>query len=70
MAPALLNIKYELNRIQTDFTNFGINLEDVRNLRLASWPRLGGKGCFVQLYGMEGVTGMYIAEIPGGAVGM
>ena len=40
MAPALLNIKYELNRIQTDFTNFGINLEDVRNLQHQSIQRL------------------------------
>ena len=40
MAPALLNIKYELNRIQTDFTNFGINLEDVRNLQHQNIQRL------------------------------
>ena len=40
MAPALLNIKHELNRIQTDFTNFGINLEDVRNLQHHSIQRL------------------------------
>nr|WAI00055.1 MAG: HEAT repeat domain-containing protein [Candidatus Methanoperedens sp.] len=43
MAPALWNIKYELNRIQTDFTNFGINLEDVRNLQHQSIQHLNDK---------------------------
>jgi len=47
----------------------GYGIEDVRELELAPWPWLGGKGCFIQLYGMEGVTGMYVAEIPpGGAL--
>ena len=45
----------------------GYGVEDVRELELAPWPRLGGKGAFIQLYGMEGVTGMYVAEIPPGA---
>lgn len=44
----------------------GHGVEDVRELPLASWPRLGGRGCFIQLYGMEGVTGMYVVEIPSG----
>lgn len=44
----------------------GHGVEDVRELDLAPWPRMGGKGCFVQLYGMEGVTSGYISEIPGG----
>jgi len=44
----------------------GHGVEDVRELELAPWRRTGGKGCFVQLYGMEGVTGVYIAEIPAG----
>src|SRR5713226_4289312 len=44
-------------------------LEDVRELKLAPWSRTGGTGAFVNLYGMEGVTGMYVAEIPpGGAL--
>ncbi len=42
----------------------GYGVEDMRNLPLAPWSRMGGKGAFVQLYGMEGVTGMYAAEIP------
>lgn len=47
----------------------GHGVEDVRELRLVHWPRLGGKACFIQLYGMEGVTGMYLGEIPpGGAL--
>ena len=30
------------------------------------WPRLGGRAAFINLYGMEGVTGMYVGEIPAG----
>jgi oxalate decarboxylase/phosphoglucose isomerase-like protein (cupin superfamily) len=44
----------------------GYGLEDVRELELAPWGRLGGKGAFIQLYGMEGFTGVYVAEIPAG----
>ena len=44
-------------------------LEDVRDIKLAPWSRNGGNAAFVHLYGMEGVTGMYVAEIPpGGAL--
>lgn len=47
----------------------GHGLEDVREIRLAPWKRTGGKGAFIHLYGMTGVTGMYVAEIPpGGAL--
>jgi oxalate decarboxylase/phosphoglucose isomerase-like protein (cupin superfamily) len=47
----------------------GFSIEDVRELKLSSWPRMGGSGAFVHLYGMEGQTGMYVAEIPpGGAL--
>jgi len=47
----------------------GFGLEDVRELPLAPWRRMGGSGAFVHLYGMEGQTGMYVAEIPpGGAL--
>lgn len=47
----------------------GHGVEDVRELELKPWPRTGGKGTFVHLYGMEGTTGMYVAEIPpGGAL--
>ena len=44
----------------------GYGVEDVRELPLAPWPRLGARGCFVQLHGMEGVSSMYVAEIPSG----
>lgn len=47
----------------------GYGVEDLREVELGPWERLGGKGAFVQLYGMEGFTGMYVAEIPpGGAL--
>src|SRR3989338_1023218 len=47
----------------------GYGIEDVRQLALAPWPRTGGRGAFIQLYGMQGLTGMYLAEIPpGGAL--
>jgi len=48
----------------------GYGLEDVRDIKLTPWSRLGGKGAFIQLYGMmEGSRGMYVAEIPpGGAL--
>ncbi|MGH7832067.1 MAG: cupin domain-containing protein [Candidatus Binatia bacterium] len=47
----------------------GHGLEDVREIELVPWRRTGGLGSFVHLHGMEGLTGMYIAEIPpGGAL--
>lgn len=39
---------------------------DVAQIPLKSWPRKGGRGAFVQLRGMEGVTGMEVVEIPAG----
>lgn len=44
----------------------GVGLEDIRQVRLSPWRRTGGKGAFIHLYGMEGVTGMYVGEIPSG----
>jgi oxalate decarboxylase/phosphoglucose isomerase-like protein (cupin superfamily) len=47
----------------------GHGLEDVRELAMSPWQRMGGRGAIIQLYGMEGLTGMYVAEIPpGGAL--
>lgn len=47
----------------------GYGLEDITQLPRASWPRMGGKATYICLAGMEGVTGMYVAEIPpGGAL--
>lgn len=45
----------------------GYGIEDVRDLQLAPWSQIGGSGAFIQLYGMQGLTGMYIVEIPPGA---
>jgi len=44
----------------------GYGVEDVRDIAMASWARMGGNAAFVNLYGMEGVTGMYVGEIPAG----
>jgi len=44
----------------------GYGVEDVRDIALAPWRRSGGKAAFLNLYGMEGVTGMYVGEIPPG----
>jgi oxalate decarboxylase/phosphoglucose isomerase-like protein (cupin superfamily) len=47
----------------------GYGVEDVREIAMAPWKKLGGKASLINLYGMEGVTGMYVAEIPpGGAL--
>jgi mannose-6-phosphate isomerase-like protein (cupin superfamily) len=45
----------------------GYGIEDVRDIQLAPWRRTGGRGAFVHLHGMEGITGMYLGEIPSGA---
>jgi oxalate decarboxylase/phosphoglucose isomerase-like protein (cupin superfamily) len=44
----------------------GYGVDDVRNIAMAPWARTGGNAAFVNLYGMEGVTGMYVGEIPAG----
>ncbi|MBM4263248.1 MAG: hypothetical protein FJ145_17690 [Deltaproteobacteria bacterium] len=44
----------------------GFGIEDVREVATAPWQRTGGKAAFLNLYGMEGVTGMYVGEIPAG----
>lgn len=47
----------------------GYGLDDVQTVRLGPWKRLGGQGAFIQLIGMEGLTGLYVGEIPpGGAL--
>ena len=45
----------------------GWAVEDVLELGRVFWARLNGKGAFIHLEGMEGVTGMYVVEIPPGA---
>ena len=42
----------------------GYGVEDVRNVAMAPWSRTGGKAAFLNLYGMEGVTGMSEARSP------
>ncbi len=41
-------------------------VSDVMTLDLGQWPRVGGRGAYVDLFGMEGVTGLYVSEIPPG----
>ncbi len=43
-----------------------IGISKVQNLALKPWKRQGGNGCFIQLYGTEGLWGMYVIEVPGG----
>jgi quercetin dioxygenase-like cupin family protein len=38
----------------------------LHQLELAPWPRLGARGAYIDLVGMEKFTGMYVAEIPPG----
>ena len=43
----------------------GIGVRKVQDLPLVPWKRLGGRGSFIQLYGTEGLWGMYVVEVPG-----
>ncbi|HLB28974.1 MAG TPA: cupin domain-containing protein [Dehalococcoidia bacterium] len=45
----------------------GYGVEDVTQVPRRPWARTGGLGAFIQLEGMQGVTAMYVAEIPPGA---
>lgn len=42
----------------------GIGVHRVQDLALGPWPQQGGRGAFIQLYGTEGLWGMYLVEIP------
>jgi len=44
----------------------GYGVEDVTEIPHRPWARLGGSGAYIDLKGQEGVTGMYVAEIPSG----
>src|ERR1700742_3874695 len=44
----------------------GIGARAVQNLPMAPWKRLGGRGSYIQLYGTEGLWGMYVVEVPAG----
>lgn len=44
----------------------GIGVKRVQDLPMLPWKRLGGKGTYIQLYGTEGLWGMYVVEVPSG----
>ena len=44
----------------------GIGCKTVLELPKAPWKRLGGRGTYIQLYGTEGLWGMYVVEVPAG----
>lgn len=46
----------------------GIGVHDVRELELGDWSRLGARGAFLYLDGLEGIKGMHVLEIGGGGV--
>ncbi len=43
-----------------------IGVRTVLDLPLAPWKRLGGRGSYIQLFGTEGLWGMYVVEVPAG----
>jgi hypothetical protein len=45
---------------------YGFGVEDVRTVDRAPWPSLGVEAAFIQLYGMESLTGMFVAELAPG----
>lgn len=44
----------------------GFGIEDVTTISRGPWARTGGLGAFIQLKGLEGLSGMYVGEIPPG----
>jgi quercetin dioxygenase-like cupin family protein len=44
----------------------GLGLKRVQDLPLQPWERLGGRGSYIQLWGTEGLWGMYVVEVPSG----
>ena len=45
----------------------GIGVYDVRDMELRPWKRLGGRGCFLCLEGIEDLKGMFVVEVPAAA---
>jgi quercetin dioxygenase-like cupin family protein len=41
-----------------------IGVRRVQDLPMRPWQRLGGRGSYIQLYGTEGLWGLYVVEIP------
>ncbi|MDP2730530.1 MAG: cupin domain-containing protein [Dehalococcoidales bacterium] len=46
----------------------GIGVYDARQLALAPWRRMGGRGTFIELEGQAGIWGIYVVEVPPGGV--
>jgi len=42
----------------------GLGLRRAQDLELADWPRMGGRGHYIQLHGTEGKWGCYVVEVP------
>src|SRR5579863_2290887 len=42
----------------------GIGLRRLQDLPMQPWRRLGGRGSYIQLFGTEGLWGMYVVEVP------
>ncbi|POF34497.1 cupin domain-containing protein [Roseibium marinum] len=42
----------------------GVGISKVQNLPLVNWPRMGGRGSYIQLHGTEGKWGNYVVEVP------
>lgn len=42
----------------------GVGIQNVKQLELADWPRMGGRGTYIQLSGTEGKWGCYLVEVP------
>ena len=42
-----------------------IGVRRVQDLPMKPWKRLGGRGTYIQLFGTEGLWGMYVVEVPG-----
>lgn len=46
----------------------GIGVHDVRELDLGDWSRMGARGAFLYLDGLEGIKGMHVLEVAGGSI--
>jgi mannose-6-phosphate isomerase-like protein (cupin superfamily) len=44
----------------------GFGVADVRRINLGQWKRLGCQGAYLQLRGLEGITGVYIGKLAAG----
>ncbi len=42
----------------------GIGVRRVQDLPMQPWKRLGGRGSYIQLFGTEGLWGLYVVEVP------